>query len=261
MDIAEAVYLAAKKNVENAFNEEKIMEEFKKFKKTLHILPESERVYYGRLHALKINFGDVCVDIAVEIINSSDRTELHNLSGKKIKENISDQGGVLIDTYMRSHKETQTTLSEFNELIKSLKENEIGITGSNKKIDVDLLFKDLETGDLYFYEAKYNDDHDTGKFKNLNQKVLDTYASLLNILNDKERDILIANLMYFTETVRYGPQYIPKEHQRRGGEFFKKHLNYDISYLDELYKLAANEMEPLLQDKYKEIVIDKKYNS
>ena len=165
---------------------------------------------------------------------------------------------------MNSHSvRNLTTLSEYEELLKRINDNErrISVDESDENIDVDLLFTDLRTNELCFFEAKYSDDHDTDRFPGLNQKAIWTYAALQNSLEKSEIEILRPHLLYFTERIRYEPQYIPEEYQFRGVKFFKKYFDYDISDIGELLDKAADKMRPLLSAQYKEIVIDKKYNS
>ena len=88
-----------------------------------------------------------------------------------------------------------------------------------------------------------------------------TYGALLNELRPNERHKLVPNLMYFSERVRYDPIYIPKNHQFRGRAFFKNFLDYDLSELDTILIKASDAISPYIKEKYKEIVIDQKYNA
>ena len=49
------------------------------------------------------------------------------------------------------------------------------------RIGIDALFQPNEESYVYV-EIKYNDDHDTGKFVDINRKFIKTYAGLVNDL-------------------------------------------------------------------------------
>ena len=74
--------------------------------------------------------------------------------------------------------------------------------------DVDALFA-AKTGIIIYLEIKYNDDHDTGKFVDINRKFIKTYAGLANHLNINSADELKPILYYFNPLKRWGPIYVP----------------------------------------------------
>ena len=76
--------------------------------------------------------------------------------------------------------------------------------------DVDILFKNLKSNTYYYVEVKYNDDHDTGKFVDINRKFLKTYAynltgaynlTLIVIRNNFRTD----NLIYIRQLSAQNP--------------------------------------------------------
>ena len=63
--------------------------------------------------------------------------------------------------------------------------------------DIDLIFRDKTTGVYYYLEIKYNDDHDTGKFVDINRKFIKTYAYLVNELKITNSNQLVPILFFF----------------------------------------------------------------
>lgn len=103
--------------------------------------------------------------------------------------------------------------------------------------DIDGLF--LTNDNLMVYtELKYNDDHDTGKFADINRKFIKTWAGLavkLEITNPEE---LFPIIYYFNPTKRYGPIHTPSRNIMRGAQLFNRFLetNYEDvdGYLSEI---------------------------
>lgn len=105
--------------------------------------------------------------------------------------------------------------------------------------DIDLLFKDKFTGVIYYLEIKYNDDHDTGKFVDINRKIIKTYGYLVRELEINNDESLVPILFFFNNKKMKGNPYLPEESNiRRGSRFFKEFL--DIEYSD-----ISNYMETL----------------
>jgi hypothetical protein len=106
------------------------------------------------------------------------------------------------------------------------------------KHDIDLLFKDKETNIYYYLEIKYNDDHDTGKFVDINRKFIKTSAYLINELNITSSEQFKPILFFFNNKKMKGNIYIPEESNiYRGKRFFDEFL--DIAYED-VEKYMAN---------------------
>lgn len=88
-------------------------------------------------------------------------------------------------------------------------------------------------------EVKYNDDHDTGKFEDINRKFIRTYAAITTELKNKNyKESVIPILFYFMNKKMKGNNYIPEETNiRRGRKFFDEFLT--IKY-DDLEKCLSN---------------------
>lgn len=93
------------------------------------------------------------------------------------------------------------------------------------KCDTDLIF--LDNKNIYYVEIKYNDDHDTGKFVNINKKFITTYAAIATELKNKNyKETVIPILFYFTNKKMKENHYIPEETNiRRGKRFFDEFLS------------------------------------
>tara|TARA_Y100000748_G_scaffold231578_1_gene195601 strand:- start:1956 stop:2747 length:792 start_codon:yes stop_codon:yes gene_type:complete len=263
MDIEKNIIEGIKEAVEVSFSIEKIKENYDKHRNKIHFLPVDMRVFSGGIQSLNIKLGNILVDITADIIERNPKLELHELSGKKIKKTNSIQTRSAIDDYMTDfNSANKTSENDFNILTSLIYNNEPSeVKKGTKKVDVDLLFINKDEDKIYFFESKAVDDHDTGKFDDINRKVFATYGALLNELRPNERHKLVPNLMYFSERVRYDPIYIPKNHQFRGRAFFKNFLDYDLSELDTILIKASDAISPYIKEKYKEIVIDQKYNA
>lgn len=108
---------------------------------------------------------------------------------------------------------------EYHNLLTSLKTNINKGKFIKSSHDIDLLFKDKKDNKIYYVEIKYNDDHDTGKFIDINRKFLKTYCYLLNEELGVNTEI-IPILFYFNNKIMKGNIYLPeKEVIYRGRRF------------------------------------------
>lgn len=94
--------------------------------------------------------------------------------------------------------------------------------------DVDGLFQ-TDDGLIVYTELKYNDDHDTGKFVDINRKFIKTWAGLAVRYQIQSTKELLPILYYFNPRKRYGPIYVPSKNIMRGSQLFERflHVNYD----------------------------------
>lgn len=80
---------------------------------------------------------------------------------------------------------------------------------------------------------KYNDDHDTGKFVDINRKFIKTYAYLTREFNISTKEELVPILFFFTNKRMKGNIYIPEQTNiRRGKDFFDEFLSIKYSDVD-----------------------------
>lgn len=253
---------AVVKIINNTSSTQKIKSLNKKHSKKIHFIPRRYRVFGGLLQSMNIQFGNF-VEVLMELLIESDGRYkiLKKYSGKKNnKFKLSKHNDKLIDNYIsRCQVEDLDLQLEFslllNEIIKNKDED-----FNYFKHDIDLLFEDVKTGDIYYLECKYNDDHDTGKFVDINRKFIKTYAYLvqeLNICTNSSKKV-IPILFFFTNKKMKGNIYIPEQTNiKRGQKFFDEFLN--VSYEDvDAYLLELSEDNETIQafnNLYKKITI------
>jgi hypothetical protein len=84
---------------------------------------------------------------------------------------LSSKNEELIDKYITRCQTDENINVEFPKPLEQL------IADGNEQIikfkyDIDLLFKDTMKDKIYYLECKYNDDHDRGKFVDINRKFM-----------------------------------------------------------------------------------------
>ena len=89
--------------------------------------------------------------------------------------------------------------------------------------DIDALFR-TQDGLMVFVELKYNDDHDTGKFADINRKFIKTWAGLTVRLGVSTPEKLMPVIYYFNPKKRYGPIHTPSRNIMRGAQLFDRFL-------------------------------------
>ena len=133
------------------------------------------------MQSMNIQFGNFIETLMALLVANEEKYEIiDHYSGKKSNEfTLSVANDSKIDAYItRCQYETNIDINiEFPRLLQSIVEEQDTRTMTFKH-DIDLLFKDKETGIIYYLESKYNDDHDTGKFVDINRKFIKTYAYL-----------------------------------------------------------------------------------
>ena len=111
-------------------------------------------------------------------------------------------------------------------------------------------------------EIKYNDDHDTGKFIDINRKLLKTYAYLVRELKIYDKNKFRPMLFYFTNKRMKGNIYIPENEIYRGSRFFDKYTTIKYSDLEN-YMLNISENEETIKqfnDMYNKVVNENVYS-
>lgn len=227
--------------INHTSDEKKINKLIKKHNKKIHFIPKKYRVFGGILQSMNIQFGNFIEELMTVIIRKDERYEIiENYSGKKnIKFNISKSNEQLIDNYITSCQ-VEDNFDLYPEFLKLL--NQIIEDDSEKnrviKHDIDLLFRDKEKDIYYYLEIKYNDDHDTGKFIDINRKFIKTSAYLIKELNIDNFEKFKPILFFFNNKKMKGNIYIPEETNiYRGKKFFDEFLQVDY---DELEKYMSN---------------------
>jgi hypothetical protein len=200
----------------------------------IHFVPARYRVLGGLLQSLNIKFGNFIEKLIALVVEKDSMVETHPLSGKKVPLSMHEATDALIDTYI-THRQLSNSPDQcdgvFAELLMQIVklENQSGEEKQTIRHDIDTLFK-TKSGKFVFLEIKYNDDHDTGKFVDINRKLIKTFAGLVNHLNITDPSQLIPILYYFNETKRWGPIYIPSSNIFRGAQLFN--LYFETKYSD-----------------------------
>lgn len=114
---------------------------------------------------------------------------------------------------------------------------------------------------MYYIEIKYNDDHDTGKFVDINRKIIKSYAYLVNKYNIKSNDELTPILFYFNNKRMKGNIYIPEpENVLRGRAFFERFLSIDYDEIDKYISdlSESDDVIKMFNDLYNKIMRENK---
>ena len=235
-----------RKAVENMLNKNssaaKIKKIYKKHDAKVHFVPFQYRVFGGLLQSLSIQFGNFIEEMLHLIIENDPNVEvLREFSGKRnVKMHLSEQTDSLIDNYI-SKCQTSPHLDlpkEFNNLQQQIIETERTNTEKNiTKHDIDVLFRSKKTGIIYYLEIKYNDDHDTGKFVDINRKFIKSYAVLTNVIDIKNVGDLVPIIYYFNQKKMKGNIYVDEAHHiYRGAKLFEEFFEIKYQEIDEYIK-------------------------
>lgn len=220
-----------------------------KHDKKLHFIPKRYRVFGGLLQSMNIQFGNFIEELMTALISNEERYEiLTEYSGKMSNSfQLSKANDARIDAYISSCQYSNIDVDkEFPKLLQEIIDDSDKNTKTFKH-DIDLLFKDTESGKIYYLEIKYNDDHDTGKFVDINRKFIKTYAYLVRELNIDNTDDLVPILFFFTNKKMKGNIYVPeKTNIRRGKGFFNEFLHIDYEDIDE-YLSSLSESDDVVK--------------
>lgn len=176
------------------------------------------------------------------LIESDGRYELlFQYNGKKTNTfYLSKQNDLRIDVFIsRCQVENLDLQQEFAHLLQQII-NDTDNDFIEIKHDIDLLFKNKQTGVIYYLEIKYNDDHDTGKFIDINRKFIKTYAYLTREFRGEH---IMPILFFFNNKRMKGNIYVPESTNiRRGKAFFDEFLTVPYDFVDNYMKnLSENE--------------------
>jgi len=203
--------------------------------KKIHFIPQRYRVFGGLLQSMNIQFGNFIEELMTVILENESKYEvLKKYSGKKSNSfELSVKNEQRIDEYISKCQNPGANFNidvEFQNLLKTIV-NDKDTNFNRFKHDIDLLFRDKSNDVIYYLEIKYNDDHDTGKFVDINRKFIKTYAYLVREFKIKDYTKVKPILFFFNNKIMKGNIYVPeKTNIRRGEGFFKEFLS--ISYDD-----------------------------
>lgn len=230
--------------LENSSSSDKINHLIKKHDVKVHFVPRNYRIFGGILQSMNIQFGNFLEEFMMLLIKSDERYEiLEKYSGKKKNSfQISVSNDNRIDRFISNcqYGRNDNLDIDFARLLQEI-ENDNDVNTATIKHDIDILFRKKETGTIYYLEVKYNDDHDTGKFVDINRKFIKTYAYLVREYpNTKIKPILF----FFNNKKMKGNIYVPeKTNIRRGKEFFDEFLNVKYEDVDTYMKNLSESSE------------------
>ena len=185
---------------------------------------------------MNIQFGNFIEKLLHTIVNNETLlTTIEHISGtRKTNLSITKESQRLIDDYITNCENTTDDnwfKKEFKSLLtKCLRiEKKTPLKEIQNKYDIDVLFK-TSKNKHYYLEVKYNDDHDTGKYANINSKFIKTYVGISNQINIYDIDKFKPILYYLNAKRIKGNIYLPEqENIYRGDKLFKEFssVNYN----------------------------------
>jgi hypothetical protein len=229
--------------LEDSTSPENIRRMIEKHEEKVHFVPIRYRIIGGILQGLNIKFGNFIEQLLRNIVEIDTGVKVMDDSGKKIRLFFTHQTDALIDTYITDRQlpnSPDDCTKVFDSLLKEILAIESQATDQQRQgitKDVDGLFQ-TDDGLIVYTELKYNDDHDTGKFVDINRKFIKTWAGLAVRYQIQSTRELLPILYYFNPKKRYGPIYAPSRNIMRGAQLFERflHISYDEvdGYLSEI---------------------------
>ena len=207
----------------------------RKHARKVHFVPIRYRIIGGILQGLNIKFGIFIEKLLSEIIRLDPSLEAMPDSGKKVRLFAAPQTDAAIDHYITQRQlpdSLDDCTHEFDRLLQEVVDTEQSVSNDQRQgivKDIDALFR-THDGLLVYTELKYNDDHDTGKFADINRKFIKTWAGLVVRLEITSPEELMPIIYYFNPMKRYGPIHTPSRNIMRGSQFFDQFLQ--TSYAD-----------------------------
>jgi hypothetical protein len=249
--------------LEDSMSSKNIRKMADKHAEKVHFIPVRYRIIGGVLQGLNIKFGNFIEQLLRNIVEIDTGVKVLEDSGKKIKLFFTHQTDALIDTYITDRQlpnSPDDCTKLFGDLLREILTIERNATDEQRQgitKDVDGLFQ-TEDGLIVYTELKYNDDHDTGKFVDINRKFVKTWAGLAVRYQIRSASQLLPILYYFNPKKRYGPIYVPRKNIMRGPQLFERflHINYNtvdgylseigddpeiLKIFDEMYKKVRNQ--------------------
>lgn len=212
----------------------------------VHFIPVKYRILGGLIQSLNIKFGNFIERLLALIIASDDFAEALPESGKKLTLRMTPETDTLIDQYITKRQLPDSgddCTSEFHDLLQQIVQIEMG-SGNKQSLrkDIDALFRTRD-GQIIYLEVKYNDDHDTGKFVDINRKFLKTFAGIINHLDEQEIVHVKPIIYYFNPTKRWGPIYVPSTHIYRGSQLFDEYFQTSYTDVDRYLRSISDDEE------------------
>lgn len=257
--IEELIQKAVIEIITETASEKNIQDKLKLHTDKIHFVPVQYRVLGGLLQSLNIKFGNFIEKLISLVIEADPHISSLEVSGSRLPLSMTAQTDALIDRYITKRQLPESPddcTQPFHELLQSIIEIEADQSLARQTIvkDVDVLFR-IASGQTIYLEVKYNDDHDTGKFVDINRKFLKTYAGLVNHLNISNINQLKPIIYYFNPVKRWGSIYVPSDHIYRGSQLFEEYFHIKFAEVDAYLQKIGNDQKiiALFDDLYKRI--------
>lgn len=237
--------------IKSTSNNEKIDKLSLRHKKKIHFIPIRYRIFGGLLQSMNINFGNFVEKLLHKIIKSEKDLTINKNSSKKIILPITQRSSDLIDTHITDCQtenfDEEELVNKFNSLLDmclKFEENTQEKTVNNtQKHDIDVLFS-VKNDKVYYLEIKYNDDHDTGKYEEINRRFLKSYIGISNIIKVYDREKFKPIIYYLTQKKLKGNIYTPeKENIYRGKKLFEEFFTVKYSDLDDFLNKIGDDKD------------------
>ena len=219
-----------------------------KHENKVHFIPIKYRILGGILQGLNIKFGNFIEELIGDLVEIDDNVNVLPESGKKIRLYFTPYTDALIDSYITMRQlpnSPDDCTLQFDNLLDEIIKIESSAKDEDRQgivKDIDGLFK-TKDGKIIYTELKYNDDHDTGKFADINRKFIKTWAGLVVRLGIKNKEDLVPIIYYFNSTKRYGPIHTPSRNIMRGPQLFDKYLQTKYSDVDKYLSEIGDDPE------------------
>ncbi len=232
-----------------------------KHQSKVHFIPIKYRILGGILQGLNIKFGNFIEDLLSNLVEIDANVKALGESGKKIPLFFTHETDALIDTYITS-RQLPNSPDDCTHLFDDLLDQIILIEckASNEERqgivkDIDGLFVSKKTDQMIYTEIKYNDDHDTGKFADINRKFIKTWAGLAVRFAIQDKNKLFPIIYYFNSTKRYGPIHTPSRNIMRGPQLFDTYLETKYCDVDKYLSEIGDDPEiiKLFDDLYSKV--------
>ena len=245
--IQAAMRQAVEELIEVSTSSVAIQKSFENHMAKLHPIPIRYRVLGGLLQSINIKFGNFLEMLLNLVIEIDSKVKLHPLSGGRFPLKFTAENDARIGAYMTSRElvgSPDRCAEEFAELLESIVQTEQGEEKEKQEIrkDVDTLFQ-TENENYVYVEIKYNDDHDTGKFEDINRKFIKTFTGLVNELKIDDKSQLKPILYYFNPTKRYEPIYVPSSNIYRGSRLFDEYFETKYEDVDKYLREIGDDPE------------------
>ena len=249
-EVKDIVRTAVEELINETMSPRQISKHFAVHEAKLHFVPVRYRVLQGLLQSLSIKFGNFIEKLIALVVERDTCVDELPASGKKIRLLTNPRTDTLIDEYITARQQPNSPDqcdTEFQTLLNTIFQIESQSSDEEKNSvtrDVDALFK-TQDGEIVYLEIKYNDDHDTGKFVDINRKFLKTYAGLIGYLEITDISMFTPILYYLNPTKRYGPIYTPSSNIYRGNQLFEHYFEIKYSDIDFYLRTIGEDPEVL----------------